>query len=81
MGSSPWALCSIGGTSVEGLILSTIAQEDHEPTGDRAGGNKNEQRTGKTKGAGAVWAEEKKAEERHAKSLHIPKGSLQREGE
>lgn len=49
MGSSPWALCSIGRTPVEGLVLCTIAQRGCEPTGDRAGGNKNEQKTGRLK--------------------------------
>lgn len=47
-------LCSIGRISAEELVLCTIAQEGWEPTGDSAGGNKNKQRVGKTKGAGAV---------------------------
>lgn len=49
MGSSPWALRSIGGTPVEGLLLCTITQEVCGPTGDRAGGHKNEQKTGRLK--------------------------------
>jgi len=47
VGSSPWALCGIGRTPVEGLLLCTIAQEVCEPSGDRAGGNKNEQKMGR----------------------------------
>lgn len=39
------------------------------------------QRTGKAEEAGVVQAKEKKAEDRHAKSLHRLKRPLQREGE
>lgn len=39
------------------------------------------QRTGKAEEAGVVQAREKKAEDRHAKSLHRLKRPLQREGE
>lgn len=66
---------------MEGLILCTTAQELCEPTGVIAAGNKDGQRTGKTEEAGVVQAREKKAEDRHAKTLHILKRPLQREGE
>lgn len=81
MGRNLWALCNIGKTSMEGLIFCITIQDHCEPTGVSAVGNKAGQRTEKTEEAGVVQATEKKAEDRHAKTLHILKRLLQREGQ
>lgn len=80
MGRNLWALCNIGKTSVEGLIFCPTAQEHYEPTGVSAVGNKAGQRTGKTEEAGVVHAREKKAEDSHAKTLHILKRNCKEKG-
>lgn len=74
------AVCSIGRTSSEGLVLCTIAQEGWEPTGDSAGGNNNMKRAGKLKGAGAVGLKKRGQWKDMLRVLMYLKGHCKEEG-